>query len=78
MSNEEKNMTLRVGRKRIQTKASSRVNLSFWDLLLSGKISSGNGSIAPFSPNDTTPFAWYIGIRKNAAEVGKEDKSSEQ
>jgi hypothetical protein len=73
-----KSMTLQVGRKRIQTKASSRVNISFWDLLLLGKISSGNGLIAPFSRNDTTPSAWYLGIRNNAAEVGTEDKSSKQ
>jgi hypothetical protein len=54
------------------------VNLSFWALLLSGKISSGNGLIAPFSRNDTIPFAWHLDTRNNAVEVGKEDKSSEQ
>jgi uncharacterized protein with NAD-binding domain and iron-sulfur cluster len=72
---------------RIQTKATSRVKLSFWALLLSGKISSGSGFIAPFSSNDATPFALHLGIRNNAAsarsmsptsaaEVGKEDETS--
>jgi hypothetical protein len=78
ISNDEKSMTLRVGRKRIQTKATSRVNLSFWDILLAGNISSGNGLIALFSHNDTAPFAWHLGTRNNDVEVVKEDESSEQ